>query len=324
MSLIKKTFFVGLNTGLIENGQPDERCRDFYSRRSGHGLYCSIIGNVVIPGGHGTNSVTPQIKKSPAWPMLARSIAEAGAVPGIQLTTTWNKFSGMKNFLSRDSSIDIKCYKSAAESFSDMDVEQLFIALREGTNLAIEAGFKHIQIHAAHGYVFNVLADTRLFTNGLAVLQKIKAWAEYVSSCGVETSIRFSLRSGDDAFDADRKAFHKDIVQLPFDFHDVSSGFYNINKRLIYPSLKNIIDARYEETVELAYEYPKTQFIFSGRSMRRNPASLPANLHLGVCRDLIANPDYLNDSRWGCVNCGKCHYYSRGAVHVTCPQWKFI
>jgi hypothetical protein len=45
------------------------------------------------------------------------------------------------------------------------------------------------------------------------------------------------------------------------------------------------------------------------------------NVHPGLCRDLIANPRFLDDRSDGCKNSGKCHYHTRGAGSVTCPRW---
>src|SRR5258708_2628456 len=96
----RKYFFLGLNTGFMSNGIPDSRCYEFYARRSRHGLYCAIVGNVVIPGGFGTNMNTPEISNSHAWRHLADAIASNGALPGIQLATAWKGYSGRKKFVS--------------------------------------------------------------------------------------------------------------------------------------------------------------------------------------------------------------------------------
>jgi hypothetical protein len=61
-------------------------------------------------------------------------------------------------------------------------------------------------------------------------------------------------------------------------------------------------------------------FILSGRALLQVDHDLPPNLHIGLCRDLIANPDYLVDQSRGCMNSGKCHYFSRGTDHVTCNR----
>jgi NADPH2 dehydrogenase len=108
---------------------------------------------------------------------------------------------------------------------------------------------------------------------------------------------------------------------MPVNYVDVSSGFYNIDKHLIYPARPDTLLARRSETLGLADRHPEGQFILSGRAFRESEESLPANVHLGLCRDLIANPDFIVNTTRGCVNSGKCHYFSRGAAHITCPQW---
>ena len=108
--------------------------------------------------------------------------------------------------------------------------------------------------------------------------------------------------------------------RLPVDIVDVSSGFYNIDKRLIYPSLTAVLQERRRETIELASRHPATHFILSGRAST-GIASLLGNVHLGLCRDLIANPRFLYDRSGGRQNPGKCHYYSRGAPEVLCSRW---
>jgi NADPH2 dehydrogenase len=101
---------------------------------------------------------------------------------------------------------------------------------------------------------------------------------------------------------------------------DASSGYYNIDKRLIYPSVAAILDERRTDTAALASRHPAVQFILSGRASSAVHA-FPPNVHLGLCRDLIANPQFLDDPSRGCLNSGKCHYYSRGTGSVICPRW---
>ena len=155
------------------------------------------------------------------------------------------------------------------------------------------------------------------------MLARFADWAARHSAAGIETSIRISLRTGDGEFDAHgRNLFHAQVAGLTFDFVDVSSGFYDIDKQLIYPGRSDTLRARRAETIALARRFPDRDFILSGRALLQPDHDLPQNLHLGLCRDLIANPDYLTDQSRGCINSGKCHYFSRGADHVTCPQWR--
>jgi len=95
----KKYFFLAVNTGFVANGLPDQRCYNFYVDRSRHGLHCAIVGNVVIPDGVGSNNVCATISGEEAWRRLALGILEQGALPGIQLSSAWQGFNGMKKFV---------------------------------------------------------------------------------------------------------------------------------------------------------------------------------------------------------------------------------
>jgi 2,4-dienoyl-CoA reductase-like NADH-dependent reductase (Old Yellow Enzyme family) len=135
--------------------------------------------------------------------------------------------------------------------------------------------------------------------------------------------LRFSLRTGDAAFDeTGRQQFLDRVASVPVNYLGVSSGFYDVDKRLIYPSIAELLRERQLETVSLARRHVQAQFIYSGRSTRVSEADLPHNVHIGICRDLIANPDFLQSTDDGCGNTMKCHWYSRGKDHLECGRWQ--
>lgn len=323
ISKSRRLFFVGVNTGYVEGGLPDARCREFYANRSGNGLDCAIVGNTVIPGGFGSNQSSPEISRSPAWGQLAEAIRSKGALPGIQLATAWKGYSGQRKFVSESSMAEIARCKRIANDISLEDVKRLFVALRSGTKMAIDVGFRHIQLHAAHGYLFSLLLDGRIYAEADVVAHMIREWAVWASRQSVETSLRFSIRTGDDGFDSlGQNQFLDGLALLPVNYLDVSSGFYNVDKRLIYPSTDKLLNERKLETIKFAQRHSRVQFIYSGKSALTETTDLPENVHIGICRDLIANPNYLRNRTDRCVNGMKCHWYSRGRDHLECSRWK--
>lgn len=322
LSAERLRFLVGLNTGFAKAGEPEWRLTEFYARRSSPALHCAIVGNVLVPGGHGSNMNTAAISDSAAWKRVTAGIAARGSLPGVQLATAWPGYVGERRFRSHAPHEVISRSRELVRDLGASGMHAVLDALDEGAALSLRAGFRHLQVHAAHGYLFSLLVDDRINDHASEARRRLAEWATRLSGSGIETSIRFSLSTGEPSFDADgSNRFHKHITDLPFDFFDVSSGFYNIDKRLIYPARPDILRARRAATVALAWRFPSKRFIFSGRALRDGEGDLPINVHIGLCRDLIANPDFLIDPGRGCTNSGKCHYYSRGEEHVTCPHW---
>lgn len=318
----RKYFFLAVNTGYVTNRLPDQRCYDFYVNRSKHGLHCAIVGNVVVPGGIASNDVCAEISNSDEWRRLALGIAEQGALPGIQLSSAWHGYRGMKAFLPHPGEDRISEYRQIAASMTPADVRTMFSGLDCGTELAIQAGFRHVQLHAAHGYLFNLMVDHRLSPHSDLALDLIHKWATNLKSADIESSLRFSLYSGDSSLDDQgQNQFIDTVANLPVGYLDVSAGYYNINKRLIYPTSTDLLAARHSATLELAAAHPKASFILSGKSTAFFNSTLPDNVHIGICRDIIANPDFMKERSSGCVNSMKCHYFSRGQSHITCGRW---
>jgi 2,4-dienoyl-CoA reductase-like NADH-dependent reductase (Old Yellow Enzyme family) len=320
----RKYFFLPVNTGYVEDGLPTDRCVQFYADRSGHGLHCAIVGNVVIPNGHGTNNVCAHISDSMKWQQLANAISQQGACPGVQLSTTWSDYYGMKPFFKRkdENFLSASAYKNALMDISEQNISQLFEDLKQGINLAVGAGFKHIQIHAGHGYLFSLLIDNFFSKHSDFVLSELNNISHYIKSKNIESSLRFSLATGNSEIDKNRYQLIEKIMELSFLYFDISSGYYNFDKRLIYPSSEKFLRSRHQETLKIANQFSHKEIIISGKAHRISNSDLPKNVHIGICRDLIANPNFLYNFSSGCTNRMKCHYYSRGEAQLNCGEWK--
>lgn len=318
----RRIFFLGVNTGFVRHGLPDARLLDFYARRSSPSLHCAIVGNVAVLGGHGSNPVTPFLTPDAIWRDVATAIADRGSVPGIQLASAWAGYVGARKFVGDEPSDVIPEGRRLVAELYATGISGIVDAFDAAANLAIGHGYRHIQVHAAHGYLLSLLVDPRINSQADLVAEWLSSFSAQLKREGVESSIRISLRSGDVTFDAQgMDGFHDAISRLPFDYVDLSSGFYNIDKRLIYPARPDVLAQRFLDSIEVARRNTSRQFIISGRALARDWSGLPDNAHIGICRDLIANPDVLASPADGCRNHGKCHYYSRGEPHLTCARW---
>lgn len=318
----RKIFFLAVNTGFAINGTPDDRCISFYSDRSRHGLYCSIVGNVVIPEGNGSNDVCAQISQKSEWTLLAKAIKSQGAKAGIQFSSTWKSYSGMKKFMPANHLDAVKFYREQSANIDEKLIEKSFSKLGVATDLAISHGFEHIQLHAAHGYLFNLMLDPRFSPHWKLGVDYFNDWSKKLSQIGAESSIRISMRTGDKEIDENSDpSLFENIFLSNVDYIDISEGFYNINKRLIYPSTENILLERKRITLDVAAKYPRKLIIASGRAAHYFDSSTPANIHIGLCRDLICNPNFLQNQSIKCEYCMKCHYFSRGQDYIDCEKW---
>lgn len=317
----KRTFFLGVNTGFVCDGVPDEQFLEFYRSRSSPDLHCAIIGNVVVPGGFGTNAQTPVLSESFRWAGVADAIARAGSVPGIQLATTWPDYLGQRRFVFDEPNRTIEAARQLIASMTRSDIIDIIDKFKNAAQMAVDHGYGHVQIHAAHGYLPNLLLDHGINSHSGYAQEGMAKLADSLRSQKIETSLRWSMRTGDPEFD--RRGIldgAEDIVPLQFEFVDLSSGYYNIDKRLIYPSTDFFVSQRLKDSLLFAKTFPDQKFIVSGK-IANFLGDLPENVDLGVCRDLIANPQFLKNWTNGCRNRGKCHYYSRGSDRLTCPTW---
>ena len=168
-------FLLGINTGYAVNGDPDERCIEFYRRRSSPLLHCAIVGNVVLPAGHGTNASTAMLSRAPVWSDLARQIANRGSLPGIQLTTAWRGYVGSRSFRPQEGIKTIGVSRELVEELGSGGIRSALASLADAADMAVAAGFRHLQVHAAHGYLFSLLVDHRINRSANAVIDQPSA-----------------------------------------------------------------------------------------------------------------------------------------------------
>lgn len=184
-----------------------------------------------------------------------------------------------------------------------------------------KANFEHIQLHAAHGYFFSLIIDSSFSSKSELGIKLIEDWIARFRSPDIELSLRVSLTTGIKNIDSTRKIFLNTITKLDLNYFDLSDGFYNIDKRQIYPTTTKHINARHNASIKLSLRNPTKNFIISGKANTLPDTLLPSNISLGFCRDFIANPNFLVNPTFKCTDCMHCHYYSRSQSNITCKLW---
>ena len=130
-------------------------------------MYCAIVGNVLVPGGVGSNNACAEISSSSAWRQLAEGISTRGTVAGIRLATAWRGYRGRRTFVPAAGADALHEYRQVPASMSSLDVKRTFDALCHGSELAFQAGFRHLQPTWRPG-VASRLCD---FHSGAGILQ---------------------------------------------------------------------------------------------------------------------------------------------------------
>ena len=317
-----------INTGFYSNGEPTFENINFFSARSGRGIDLSMVGNIATTSETVPNASTGILSDNESWASLAETIREGGAIPAIQLSATLPGYKGQRAFVAHSTEAVIQQFKELFNQMSEYDWQALGSKFVQAIKACWKHGFSHVQLHAAHGYAFSLVLDPEVNPAKRGWKALISILDLLASSNQHAASLRVSWHTGL-PYDDMRQSR---ILELwrPFIGKielDLSNGYYNLDKRHIYPPHQNGEAPFLANAVALAKEFPKASFVVAGNIW--NPYEtlkvIPSNLNISIGRALIADPDYLlrknKTSLMLCDDCGECHFYSNGAKNVTCPIW---
>ena len=317
-----------INTGLYVDGESTLANMTFFEERARSGVDICMVGNIAVSEGNVPNDSTGVMSSSVKWAELASVIRRSGSTPGIQLSATLPEYRGQTAFTSTTQDKEFRSYKDLFDKMTKKDWEQLAARFADAVDLAFEQGFDHLQIHAAHGYAFSMALDPVINPASVGIGPMSNLIEHLYKKFGKRSSLRVSWFTGL-KHDIERQAR---ILELWSPFAsmielDLSNGYYNLDKRLIYPPHKCGEAPYMENAIALAKIYPYASFIVAGNIW--NPYILagccPPNIHFAIARALIADPNHLfslrEKSNMLCDDCGECHFFSTGKRNVTCPKW---
>jgi 2,4-dienoyl-CoA reductase-like NADH-dependent reductase (Old Yellow Enzyme family) len=326
-----------VNTGFASFGVPRGRLLQFHRERSGPTLGISMVGNVAVDEDARTNSNTPVLHNQVdcrRFAVISRAIARAGSLPGIQLANAPSFLQPHRRWKATDPTEEIGRLRSLVGLLSQDAIELQLARFVQSCRLALDSGFAIIQIHAAHGYLLSLLADpstnprTDQFVWNGAWLESFVGEAKRASSPSL-LSVRINALNGiaDEAKEIEHAhSLTRRLVASGVDIVDLSAGMYTVTRRLIYPGAEHTVPV-YSAFLTTIMGELDALFVIAGRFQQLDKIEMPHDRRLlfGLGRSLIADPrlvdKYANGEAENVVRCqlrNRCHYFSRGRVHLEC------
>lgn len=337
--LSSRFFLAPLNTGYANDGAPTDRLFQFHQTRAGHKIGVAYVGNVAVDKSFQTNDGTAVIcgEQLDLWRRLAQTIDERGSIPAIQLACRYSPEKSKKGWVCSERGQFIERMSKFVSELPALQIIQICQEFVAAAEIANEAGFRVIQIHAAHGYLLSLLLNRILnkridaFGDGCYALKLIADGInERRLNCTLD--VRISIVDGLEDRASEIQYRSKQIAELEgigFNMVSLSAGMYDVDRRMIYPGISEGASPLLDVARDLAIEYSDILWNVSGRlgAILGLADIEPPNLTFSLGRPLIADPLFIEKSLTNreneivqCSLSGKCHYFSRGKLHIECGE----
>lgn len=331
-----RVVFSPINTGLAQDARPDSRMVQFHRVRAGPGIGIAIVGNVAVSADSRTNENTIVLASASdvrGVAAVARAIEETGTLPGIQLAFSPPGLNPRPAWRCADKDAEVHRLRKLVASVPEAQMHKLIDAFVSSAQLAVDSGFRVIQIHAAHGYLLSLMLSKYL--NGrIGGFSADGEWLEVFIGrlsdvcVGRLVSIRISVVHGIGDLDTEVQealALADRLDAAGVGLIDVSAGLYTLTRELIYPKGGGGDVPYLRHGTKMAQRVSCLVCVAGGIRFFDALPSIPDNLLIGVGRPLLADPGfvrkYLADESHTiqhCKNRGKCHYFTRGESHISC------
>lgn len=337
-------FFAPINTGYSKEGVPIKEFIEFYQERSGKGIGISYVGNVSIGQEYVTNDNTAYFKDQlEEWAVLSQIIRKEGSTPGIQIACRNSTLTPIRKMINNKKEEYIKQVQQDINNVSFDEIYHIIDLFINSAKKAYSAGFKVLQIHAAHGYFLSQMLNEKLNVREDEFgIDRLKVLAEIINGIRKELprdvllDIRISLLDGLLTEQEELKyksILIKKLVEQDIEMISFSNGIYDINKQLIYPLKQWGHGVFIDKVLPYAEEYPHILWNVAGNIWDLEELKLeflPNNLTFSLGRALIADPCFvkksLNNNKQSINHCerkGQCHYYTLGKENVGCPVYDY-
>jgi 2,4-dienoyl-CoA reductase-like NADH-dependent reductase (Old Yellow Enzyme family) len=280
------------------------------------------------------------MSRDQAWTKIAEGISRKGSVPGIQLACKLPGLLLAKKWINRDAIASATRWRERICGMSRDELGAIVSGFREAAEMALNHGFRVLQIHAAHGYFLSQMLsptinkrDDFYGANRARILEEVIESIDCVRTDAL-IDVRISLASRlEDDYESELclRATIESIYARNVDMISLSNGMYEVNRFDIYPRLKDGNACYLEPSIELSRQFPNILWNVAGNinDLADFARRATHNLSASIGRSLIADPEFVNrqvagDGYQPCLRCGHCHYYSRGKLHLECGVNRLI
>lgn len=330
-------FLAPINTGYANNGTPSNKLLKFHKQFLNKYLGVNYIGNIAIDKDAVTNPNTLYIKEQDLqkWIKLPSSLHGKYTKIGAQLAASISSITPQRNWVNSKIESYLNTAKEEFSSHNLNNILNIFDKFVSNANVLNSIGFNVVQIHAAHGYLLSKMINKNINRRTDIIgekpysmlLQLGKAIKE--SNPDLLLDIRVSMLNGINNKDKEIKET-SDLLNMIsnsyFDIISLSNGFYNIDKRYIYPP-KNWGHTCFLNIVRrFANNFPNQIFNYSGNVWNINRLeNIPDNLTFSIGRALLNDPKFIKKSynnEWDESNYlnhnSNYHYYSKNKQNISC------
>lgn len=322
MTLKNRIVMTAIHLGYSEDGSPNDRINQFYWRRAEGGVAMVIIGGIASDNyvGYPNMLRMDDDKYIPSYKVLTDGMHERGAKICAQLLQTGRY--GMSVFVEGDDSI-ISASSVPSRQSPDlsrtMTVDEIKTVIRKAGEAAErikKAGFDAVELTAASGYMISQflspVTNLREDEYGGSAENRMRFGIEMVEAVRAAVGPDFPIIvrvAGNEFMDGGNDnefcvAFCKNLEKAGADMLDVTGGWHET----IIPQLPG--------------DVPVGGFVYLAKAVK-DAVSIPvlsANRHndpveaetvlalgqadiIGTCRTQIADPDWVNKTKNGEVEC---------------------
>lgn len=326
-----------INTGFAKDGVPDKRLVTFHRTRAGLGIGIALVGNVATTLGSRTNDGTAVLSQPhhvPRFADIAAAIGQQGTLPGIQIGDTPDWLGKTSRWKATNQNEEVERLREHVQALSAQALDELLERFEQTVSLAVQAGFRVVEVHAAHGYSLALLLDpdTNRRTDRFA---SDGPWlAEFCrrmrAGLGEQSLLAFRVSGFTGLRDRNADLRRTQILwsrlsSYGADILDLSAGLYTINRTLIYP--KQECGPANLDFVEPLSRVPGVVIVSGAIRDLGLVGRLPSNVLIGLGRPLLADPRLVDKLLGGracdvvpCCNRGQCHYGTTSQPSIACGQ----